>query len=143
MNRFLWLIALILLVSCEKENLDTEALGKNADIVGVWIEEQPVDFTSNDYTLMVPSEELDPGRYGFIIGEDGSFVERKNGGWCGTPPIFYDNFEGTWEALSDSLLSVTVGYWGGTMSYQIRIVSLDEEQLKIRYLYAENIADSK
>ncbi len=55
MNRFLWLLALILLVSCEKENLDTEALGKNADIVGVWIEEQPVDFTSNDYTLMVPS----------------------------------------------------------------------------------------
>jgi hypothetical protein len=143
MNRFLWLLALILLVSCEKENLDTEALGKNADIVGVWIEEQPVDFTSNDYTLMVSSDELDPGSYGFIIGEDGSYVERKNAGWCGTPPIFYDNFEGTWEALSDSLLSVTVGFWGGTMSYQIRIVSLDEEQLKIRYLYADNIADSK
>ena len=53
-------------------------------------------------------EELDEAFYGFIIGEDGSFTERKNTGWCGTPPITYGNFEGSWTAVSDSLLDIVV-----------------------------------
>jgi len=89
------------------------------------------------------SEQLDPFKYGFTINDDGTFIERKNAGWCGTPPISYDNFEGTWEAVSDSLLEITVGYWGGTMTYQIRIVSLDGDNLAIRYLYAEDRAQAR
>lgn len=27
--------------------------------------------------------------YGFTINPDGKFVEHKNAGWCGTPPILY------------------------------------------------------
>ncbi len=30
------------------------------------------------------------------------------------------------------------GYWGGVMTYQMRIVSLGVEELAIRYLYTED-----
>jgi hypothetical protein len=127
------------LLSCEKETATPEALGGQDGIVGTWVE----DTLRGDVKTLYRAGELDQDRYGFVIGEDGSYLERKNSGWCATPPIAYDNFEGSWTALSDSLLSITVGYWGGTMSYQIRILSVDELHLDIRYLYADNRADSR
>lgn len=139
MKKLLFLAVLLLLVSCEKDLQEVEDLGENAGIVGTWVEEGFED----DVRMFQRSNELSDTLYGFTIMDDGTFIERKNAGWCGTPPITYDNFDGTWVALSDSLLEVTVGYWGGTMTYQMRIVHLDLEKLGIRILYAENRADSR
>lgn len=140
MRKYLGLMmALVFLASCAEMAPEDYMLGENAGIVGTWVEESRQD----EITRLKRAESLAQDQYGFTIQEDGTFIERKNAGWCGTPPITYDNFEGTWEALSDSLLEITVGYWGGTMTYQIRIVSLDEQYLRIRYLYAENRADNK
>ncbi|HDS08100.1 MAG TPA: hypothetical protein ENO05_10790 [Bacteroides sp.] len=133
------ILSVVFLASCAEMDEPREMLGENEEIVGTWVEESLED----QVTTMKRAENLAQDRYGFIIREDGTFVERKNAGWCGTPPISYDNFEGTWEALSDSLLDITVGYWGGTMTYQMRIVSLDKEYLRIRYLYGDNRADNK
>ena len=139
MKKIAFLLVLVLMFSCEKDLMETEALGSNAGIMGTWIEQEYED----DVLWLDRSENLDPAKYGFTINDDGTFIERKNAGWCGTPPIYYDNFDGTWEAVSDSLLEITVGYWGGTMTYQIRIVSLDKDNLAIRYLYAEDRANAR
>lgn len=133
------LFALLLLGSCAELDYTETMLGENAGIVGTWVEESREELV----TMLERAECLDPDKYGFIIREDGVFIERKNAGWCATPPISYENFEGTWEALSDSLLEITVGYWGGTMTYQMRILSLDGQSLRIRYLYAEDRAENK
>ena len=127
------------LLGCEEDFLEADAMGANADIVGTWIE----DGYEEDITVLERAQKLDDSKYGFTLKEDGTFIERKNSGWCGTPPISYENFDGTWEAVSDSLVEITVGYWGGTMTYQLRIVSLDAEQLKVRYLYTEDLADAR
>ncbi len=139
MRKILFLIPLLLLAACEKEIMEADAMGANAGIVGTWVD----NGYEEDVTMFERSETLDASKYGFILGGDGSFVERKNSGWCGTPPIAYADYEGTWEALSDSLLEVTVGYWGGVMTYQMRIITLESDQLKIRYLYADERAQSK
>jgi len=128
---------LLCLLSCQKEASTPEDLGRNRGIVGTWVE----DSLLGDVKTLYRAGDLDPDQYGFVIGEDGSYVERKNVGWCGTPPITYSNFEGSWTALSDSLLSITVGYWGGTMTYQLRILTVDDQYLEIRYLYADNLAE--
>jgi hypothetical protein len=128
------LIVMIVMVSCEKDLMELEALGSNAAIVGTWIE----DGQKGDTLLLQRNGAFDKEKYGFTINEDGTFIEHKNAGWCGTPPITYDSFDGTWEAVSDSLLDITVAYWGGVMTYQMRIVSLDVEELAIRYLYTDN-----
>jgi len=139
MKQLVFFIAVLLLVSCEKDSMELDALGSNAGIVGTWVE----DGQKGDTLLLQRSGAFDKEKYGFTINDDGSFIERKNSGWCGTPPIAYDNFEGSWEAVSDSLLDITVAYWGGMMTYQMRIVSLDPEELAIRYLYTEARLDTR
>jgi hypothetical protein len=138
MKRIMFLLVTVLMVSCEKAYVDLAALGENSGIVGTWIE----DGYRGDTLLLNRSGKLESDRYGFTIQEDGSFTEHKNAGWCGTPPITYDDFDGTWEAVSDSLLDITVAYWGGVMTYQIRIVSVDGRKLTIRYLYSVDRAEA-
>jgi hypothetical protein len=94
-------------------------------------------------SILERSPGLDSSRYGFIIRADGGFVERKNAGWCGTPPISYANFQGHWSALTDTLLDITVGYWGGSMSYQMQIIRVNEEELHIRYLFPNDRAGAR
>ena len=131
MNKIILSLIIILLASCETFDETTELLGENVDIVGTWAEAGYED----DITLLNRVEELDQDKYGFIIEADGKFTERKNAGWCGTPPIYYDNFEGQWVAKTDSLLEITVGFWGGTMTYKMHIVSLSSDELRVRYAY--------
>ena len=139
MKQLVFFIVVLLLVSCEKASMELDALGSNASIVGTWVE----DGQKGDTLLLQRSGAFDKEKYGFTINDDGSYIERKNSGWCGTPPIAYDNFEGNWEAVSDSLLDITVAYWGGMITYQIRIIYLDAEELSIRYLYAEARLDTR
>ena len=139
MKKLIFILIAIVFVSCEQDLAEADVLGENAEIIGTWIE----DGYKDDLSLFERAEKLDLNKYGFTIGEDGSFIENKNSGWCGTPPISYASYDGQWLALSDSLLEITVGYWGGTMTYQIRIVSLDSENLGIRYLYSEDRAPAR
>ena len=138
MKRLAFLIVVVLLVSCEKDLMNMEALGSNVGIVGTWVENE----YKGDTLFLQRSGQMDIEKYGFTINDDGTFLEHKNASFCGTPPITYDRFDGTWEAVSDSLLNITVAYWGGVMTYQMRIVSLDVEELAIRYLYTEDRANS-
>ncbi len=134
-----FLIVMVALGSCTKAFLEAGALGENSGIVGTWVE----NGFRGDTTLLKRAGELDEVKYGFTINEDGTFIERKNSGLRNTPTISYANFDGTWEAVSDSLLDITVGYWGGMMTYQIRIVSLDEEDLAIKYLYTVDMMEAR
>ncbi len=139
MKKLVIFLMVLITIGCEKESVDLEALGENEGIIGTWIE----NGYEEDLTLLKHADILDPSKYGFTIADDGSFVERKNAGWCGTPPIAYENYDGSWVALSDSLIEITVAYWGGTMTYQMRIVSLNAGDLKIRYLYNDDRLEGK
>lgn len=134
MKRLAFLVVMVLMISCEKDLMVMEALGSNVEIIGTWVE---IEY-KGDTLFLQRFGDFDKEKYGFSIHGDGTFTEHKNAGWCGTPPISYDSFDGTWKAVSDSLLDITVAYWGGMMTYQMRIVSLDAEELAIRYLYEDN-----
>lgn len=138
MKHLAFLIMMVLMVSCEKDSMVMEALGSNVGIVGTWVE----NVYKGDTLFLQRNGAFDKEKYGFTINDDGTFIEHKNAGWCGTPPITYDSFDGTWEAVSDSLIDITVAFWGGMMTYQIRIVSLDAEELAIRHLYTEDRMES-
>lgn len=141
MKRSFFILALVLLFSCEADldMMNLEALGENADILGTWVENE----YRGDTLYLDRRQAFDKNKYGFSLFEDGTFAEHKNADWCVTPPITYESFEGTWEAVSDSLLDITVAYWGGMMTYQMRIVSLTADELAIRYLFTENRTESR
>ena len=79
--------------------------------------------------------ELDQDKYGLIIEPSGKFTERKNSGWCGTPPITYANFDGNWEYSIDSLLNIEVEYWGGMTNYKMEILSIKDDELVVKFIY--------
>lgn len=127
-NILLILISIILIVSC---SICTEPKSAS-DIYNVWVDYK--DDYANPRVLTL-SNKLDENKYGFIIESDGTFIERKNAGWCGTPPIYYENIDGSWKYISDDVLEITVDFWGGIDTFKIEIVSIDEYELKINYIY--------
>ena len=133
------LLAALFLGSCAGDDANLEVLAGNAGIVGTWVEA----VVDQEVSLYARSGDFDPEKQGFSIREDGSFVEHAISGWCATPPVVYAEYEGTWEAFSDSLLNIVVDFWGGTRTYQMRIVSLDGDQLGIRYLFTEDRTNAK
>ena len=127
-NYFPVLITLIVAfstASCSKPN---DPNGAN-DLNGTWVRVGYGEST----TILRKSVELKANEYGFIIHSDGRFKERKNSGFCGTPPISYANFEGDWTLLSENQLDINVGYWGGNTSFKIEIILLSSNELKILY----------
>lgn len=145
MKKLWFLFFPLFMFACEKDQIQMEALGENSGIIGTWVDvSDHSQLTLEDgISRLNRSEDFDPDRYGFAFREDGSFTERKNSGWCGTPPIAYDNFDGTWEPLSDTLIDITVAYWGGTLTYQMQIVFLQGDDLGIKYLFSEDRVDLK
>ncbi|MBM2814351.1 MAG: hypothetical protein HW421_1113 [Ignavibacteria bacterium] len=81
-------------------------------------------------TVMVKADSLVSDNYGFTFLQNGDFIERKNAGWCGTPPISYGNFKGTWKKTAKDTIEINVAYWGGMESYKMAIVSLTKDVFK-------------
>ena len=129
MRKIVFLLVLMLLASCEASKDQVEYLGHNADIIGSWEEVSRKDTISVFHRV----NDLEIEEYGFTINEDGTFLERKNSGWCGTPPIVYSVYEGEWKVVSDSVLEITVGFWGGVMVYNMHILSITFDSLRISY----------
>lgn len=124
--RNLFLMALLLsslLYSCTK---DAIKIDPDNPLLGVW------NFSGydNDIQVFKNSQEFsDCQCYKFNPG--GTLVERKNSGWCGTPPVSYADYPGTWEVLNDTLIKINVGYWGGSTTYKLDIESVTSETLRI------------
>jgi len=76
------------------------------------------------------STNLVENKLGFTFNENGTFVERKINGWCATPPVVLSDYNGSWS-IHDSIINISVGYWGGTVNYTWRVISLKDNQMKI------------
>lgn len=125
---FLFIIFLLILVfsSCEKEQ--KPLLMGPGELTGFWVNPQ-----YNDSIVRYERANAFNNGPGIHFLSDGSLVEHKNAGWCGTPPITYADYNGSYSE-NDSIISVSVGYWGGTSDYQWRLISLSGEDLSIKVL---------
>jgi hypothetical protein len=122
-------------IACEKENNPQKPEIDNSELLlGNWIR----SVHNNDYETVKYERtvSLNDDDYGFSFQADKSFVERKNSGWCGTPPIAYENFDGTWSK-NDSIVDISVAFWGGIEEYQWKIVALDSQYLTIEVIKRE------
>lgn len=131
----LLIVLLSIFVSCDNEpELKSENLSL---LTGNWI--SPV-YTDSIYTF-TRAASLKENDYGLTFKADNQLIERKNAGWCGTPPVAYSDYSGTWTE-ADSTLYISSFFWGGTVHYQWKIVSLDNQYLIVKviredYIYTE------
>jgi len=111
------------LYSCKKTD---NQLPVPEGLEGVWsnrvVENSFVKF---DRTTTLPKDD-----YAIAFQENQVLVERKNAGWCGTPPITYGNFQGSWTE-NDSIIKITVDNWSGLADYEWKIISITENHLYI------------
>lgn len=129
-NKMILFLSIIILIACEKSN---EPIVNNSDkLIGYWINPVAID-TVWKYER---ANSLKDNDYGFAFKSGQLFVERKNAGWCGTPPISYTDFDGTWTK-NDSVINITVGYWGGLADYQWKKILIDNNSLTIYRLKEE------
>ena len=124
------LLITLLLLSCKKDEHPLHAV--NTTLIGIWVDPQYTD------TLMTftRANGLVQNEYGICFNPDNTCVERKNNGWCGTPPITTDDYSGTW-IWADSTVNISVGYWGGTAEYIWKVVRLDYKNLVISTVSAD------
>lgn len=117
-------LLLLLLVSCKKENNVLEPNAKN--LLGYWIHPE-----YNDSIVSYERSSQFVNDYGCAFFPKNEFIERKNSGWCGTPPIAYADYEGDWS-LNDSIISIKTTYWGGEMIYKWKIISISNDNLIVK-----------
>ena len=121
------LIIASFLPSCEKDNIEIDP---DNLLIGVWINDGFMD----DITIYKRSNEF-TNNYCYLFKSDGTLTERQNAGWCGTPPISYADYEGTWEIANDTLIRITAGSWNGDRSYRLDIELVNSEELKVVVLF--------
>lgn len=124
---FLLVSFFFVFAGCDKN--DTTIPMSSDPVVGYWINRQ-----YNDSTISFErSDALRDADYGLAFKSGGKLVERKNTGWCGTPPIVYDDYEGSWTK-NDSILDITASYWGGVAIYKWKLLSVTDSSLEVRVI---------
>jgi hypothetical protein len=119
------LMTVLLLTSCKEGATEPNV---SEQLFGTWVYQG----SENDVTIMKKADGLDSNNYGFILYAGGKFLERKNAGWCGTPPISYENYGGKWKAETENVLQIDVGYWRGKINYKMEIVTLSSTELRFK-----------
>ena len=124
----IYLLSFVLLITafgCEKNQLTPDQ-----DLAGYWINPQ---WDNSGLVIYDRADGFVEG-YGIAFFEDGSLLERKNEGWCGTPPISYGDFTGTWEEQEEDIIKINSTYWGGTLELTWKIISVDETTLVVEII---------
>lgn len=114
----------ILVYSCSDSITDLPKSGTLNQLEGYWVNGQYVD----SIVTYTKAEALPNDQYSFGFEARGKFVENANSGWCGTPPVIYSQYEGKWS-VQDSVISITVPYWGGLTHLKWKITALDDNHL--------------
>lgn len=124
------LLLTLALISCQKLT-DPVEIG-NPELIGSWIDPQYTD-TLVTYTR---AGDLVENQYGITFMSGNKLVQRQNSGWCGTPPISTADYEGTWN-WNDSIVNISVGYWGGIADYTWKVIRLNDQKLVISVVKAD------
>jgi hypothetical protein len=122
------LIPLLILVlsSCQKEKIKIDS---SNPLLGTW---NQTSYFDNGVMYIRSNAFADSPCYKF--NSDGTLTERKNSSSCGTPPVLYGDYTGTWTIIKDSVLEIKSGYWGGEMTFRWKIDLVDDTNLRLSYL---------
>jgi hypothetical protein len=135
MNRISIYIFLLIIIfisaSCEKEEEGPFISETDKLYIGYWKDRVQTDSTF----IFERKSQLANDAYAFGILSDGTFLENKNAGFCGTPPITYAEYKGSWLELPGDTLLVETQYWGGEMSFYLIIKSVSENKLEAKIEY--------
>ena len=121
------LLVLVTTLGCSQEN-ETIPINESNKLIGHWI--NPI-YTGSELQL-TRANSLKNGEYGMSFLEKTQCVERSSG-WCGTPPLTFTDFKGSWTR-TDSNLIITIDNGLGTQNIKWVIKTLDDKTLIMEWL---------
>lgn len=124
LSKLFLILTTLVLLACEKTD-DPITIESNK-LIGYWL--NPV--RNDSITTYQRAHQLKDNDYGLAIKSDSTLIERKNSGWCGTPPISYGDFNGIWSQ-NDSIINMRIDFWGGLIDTQWKILSIDNTSLTV------------
>ncbi|MGV3630421.1 MAG: hypothetical protein ACO1O6_04420 [Bacteroidota bacterium] len=116
-----------------------EKTERQSDILGYWVLGN-YEVESATYHRRADFAKDEPG---VCFQKNGKLLKRQNSGWCGTPPITYKNYEGSWEQKTDSTLLIRYKFWGGMAEEEWQITYLEGNIMKIQALSYKNDRDKE
>jgi hypothetical protein len=119
-----------ILCSCSKEDAIIPPHQYEKAILGYWNFED----ANTEHTIYKHAEDFS-NTPGFKFLEDGRIIDRKNIGFCGTPPITYQNYTGTWEFIDENTIQVVSHDWTGEVKFKIYIKELNETFMSVKIEY--------
>jgi len=134
LNTLLVTFLAISFIACNNEKDSVSPIDENNLLLGYWSYR---DFDENTTTFQRVGS-LPDDEYGLFFKQQGVFIERKNPGWCGTPPVVLENFDGSW-ILKDDLLKIEVDDWMGSAEYTWKIIELNKHELSIEVVTSNYI----
>ncbi len=130
----LFLFIFLFTLSCEKYPLGEGEKEGYRNYYGYWVSEAWTDSSQIFREALNLNEET----YGFGILPGGKFVEKKNIGFCGTPPVVYGLYEGRWEENPEGNLFIETQFWGGEQSFEIKILNYYPRRMEVMFIYTEH-----
>jgi len=115
------LLIIILLTAC---NQNEDKLNPPDPLIGYWINPEYVD----DQMTLMKSSNFNENDYGIAFFEDGTLIERSSG-LCGTPPITYSDFEGTWTKTNTTIDMTMINQWIDEIQWDI--INLEDDKLVV------------
>ncbi len=98
-------------------------------LIGIWLFEE--NSSSENSATLLKSKKFKEDEPGIQLKKNGKLVKRQNAGRCGTPPISYANYEGTWAMTGNSTLTVKYEFFDGTIEEDWKILETNKNRLKI------------
>ena len=123
----LGIIALQFLASCDKSDAVAPEV---AGVDGAWaLAEVMPETESRTYRKL---EELSGRIDGFEFEPNGKLMVR-NAGSCGTPPLTFSTFEGSWVAEGDESYILTYYYLGTLSDIRLTVLSANEKEMECHF----------
>lgn len=120
----------IILVSCMD---DTQLSADKGPVpVGTW---GNISYQDNGMVLE-KTPQLRENTYGYRFLSNGKLIHRANSGFCGTPPIVTNDYEGSWERDGD-IIRIKAAFWGGTQIQEWKIKTQSGNSIHVEILSSE------
>jgi hypothetical protein len=129
LTKILLLLLIVIHIGCDTD-VESLQINESDKLVGHWI--NPV--ANNDTELKFDrAKALKKDAYGISFLVQSNCIERSSG-WCGTPPLIFADFQGTWKR-KDSIITITIDNgMNGLEAIDWKIKTLDDQSLIIERL---------
>jgi len=99
-------------------------------LIGVWI----YNVAEGDQITYDKAKKFKKDVGGIEFKKDGKLINRENMSWCGTEPVTFKNYNGTWKISPDSIITITTEYDRDKEEETLKFVSVDDHTLKVLYI---------